>query len=176
MTTREYLRTSETLRRRELRFGMVREPPAPYYSHQSVITTLTSLLVPFVRDAGVGRICVSPVDVILDDPRALIVQPDIIFVSTERANIIRNQLWGAPDMVVEVLSKGTARYDQTTKVEWYQRYGVRECWIVDPDAHRIDVLGFSRSGITRARFASGEVLQSGVLTGLRLSVDDVFIE
>src|SRR5439155_13735254 len=97
-----YLRGPETLRRRELVWGMVREPPAPFYYHQRLVTDLTVLLQQHVRTHNLGQVCVSPVDVVLDQVEALVVQPDVIFVSNDRIGIIRDQIWGAPDLVVEV--------------------------------------------------------------------------
>ena len=60
---------------------------------------------------GLGRVLVSPVDVVLDEKKALIVQPDIVFISRERIGIVRDRIWGAPDLVIEVLSPGTRRRD-----------------------------------------------------------------
>jgi Uma2 family endonuclease len=174
VTTEDYLTMVETMRRRELVYGMVREPPAPFYRHQSAVTGLTVELSRHVRRRGLGRVCVSPIDVVLDPERALILQPDVIFVSNARLRIIRDQIWGAPDLVVEVLSKGTHRYDRTRKVDWYREYGVREYWMADPVNRRIEVVAFSCDGDDRARFVARARLQSGVLPGLRLRVADAF--
>jgi Uma2 family endonuclease len=152
----------------------VREPPAPIYGHQSVVTGLTVELSQYVRRHQLGRVCVSPIDVVLDEERGLIVQPDVIFVSNERLEIISHQVWGAPDLVVEVLSRGTRRYDRTTKLEWYRKYGVRECWFADPKQRRIEVIRFLPAGINRATFEDEAALQSGVFPGLGLRVADAF--
>lgn len=174
MTTVDYLAQIETMRRRELLHGVVREPPAPRWGHQTIVTGVTAHLSMYVRREGLGKVCVSPIDVILDAERALIVQPDVIFVSTARLGIIRGQVWGAPDLVVEVLSRGTRRYDRTAKLEWYAKYGVRECWLVDPQECRIEVVVFSAEGLERTTFEARDVLRSTVLPGLRLGADDAF--
>jgi Uma2 family endonuclease len=70
------------------------------------------------------------------------VQPDVLFVATERLSIIRNQIWGAPDLVVEVISPGTAAHDTGEKLAWYRQYGVREDWLVEPADGRVTVIGF----------------------------------
>jgi Uma2 family endonuclease len=141
LTTAAYFRLPESLERMELVNGfIVREPPAPRYGHQSIVTRLTALLDAHVRARDLGRVCVSPVDVVLDEPNALVVQPDIIFVARDRAGIIRDRVWGPPDLVVEVLSARTAQRDRTTKVRWYQEYGVRECWLVEPAGHWMEVI------------------------------------
>src|SRR6185295_7657912 len=122
MTTNQYLYdTEETNRVRELAMGWVREPPAPFFSHQALVLKVARLISDHVEPRQLGRVAVAPVDVILDRDRNLIVQPDVVFISTARLSIIRDQVWGAPDLVVEVLSRSTARYDRTQKVEWYRQ-------------------------------------------------------
>jgi Uma2 family endonuclease len=85
-------------------------------------------------------------DVVLDYDNALVLQPDVMFISHEREAIIRDFVHGPPDLVVEVTSLGTARYDRTEKSEWYRRYGVREYWLVDPSQHTVTVLDLSSAG------------------------------
>jgi hypothetical protein len=84
MTTNEYLyHTEETNRIRELAAGFLREPPAPFFSHQSLVLKVARLLGDHAEPRRLGRVAVAPVDVILDRERALIVQPDVLFVATE---------------------------------------------------------------------------------------------
>jgi Uma2 family endonuclease len=174
MTVEQFLRGPETLRRRELLEGHLREPPAPFWSHQSIVTRLVVLLDAHVRSRDVGRVCVSPVDVILNSERALILQPDLLFVSHERMSIVRKQVWGAPDLVVEVLSTATERRDCTKKVRWYRRYGTRECWLVYPRDERIQVLRFDAGRTARRSFRRGAIVASAVLPGLTFTPADVF--
>ena len=148
MTTDEYLHSYETNRPRELAYGLVREPPAPFFSHQHVVLKIGRLLADYVEANALGHIGIAPLDVILDADRSLIVQPDVLFVSKQRASIIRDQVWGAPDLVVEVLSPGTAAHDRTEKLGWYREYGVRECWLVDPNSEQIIVFDFSATPAT----------------------------
>ncbi len=169
----EYLRGRETLRRRELDWGVVREPPAPLSRHQLLVTRLTCELELHVRSEGLGLVLVSPVDVILDAERGLVVQPDIVFIANPRRSIVRGQIWGAPDLVVEVLSEGTARRDRTTKLDWYDCYGVRECWLVDGDSRQIAV---HQCGATRhvRVYGSAAAVRSDVLPNLRMNADGLF--
>jgi Uma2 family endonuclease len=143
MTTNQYLYSYETNRRRELLYGMVREPAAPFFSHQEVTLKVARVLADFVEPLTLGKIGIAPIDVVLDAARALIVQPDVLFVAAERTQIIRNQIWGPPDLVVEVLSLSTESYDRGEKLGWYREYGVRECWLVDPAAGHITVVDFT---------------------------------
>ena len=163
MTTDEYLHSYETNRPRELTYGIVREPPAPFFSHQQVVLTIVRRMADHAERAGLGIVAVAPLDVILDAERSLIVQPDVMFVSSERKAIVRDQIWGAPDLVVEVLSPGTAAHDRTEKLGWYRQYGVRECWLVDPAASRITVFDFTGGSPTFRVFEPPATVRSVVL-------------
>jgi Uma2 family endonuclease len=164
MTVNDYLGGEETMRRRELVWGVVREPPSPFFSHQAIVMRIAVLLSLHARDLNLGVVVGAPLDVILDEDKALIVQPDVFFVSNERMAIIRDHVWGAPDLVVEVASPGTARYDSVTKVEWYRMYGVRECWLVDPRSQAITAIDLQSTSASAATTSTGnEQVRSVVL-------------
>ncbi len=168
MTVADHFRTPETMKPQELVYGILREPDAPGYGHQAVVTHMGAVLDRFVRRAKLGAVCVSPVDVVLDRRRALVLQPDIIFVSKARVGIIGDRVWGAPDLLVEVLSPQAARRDRTRKLEWYRKYGVKECWLVDPRAREITVITLDRGDDQPARVYRGSRrLYSRVLPGFR---------
>jgi Uma2 family endonuclease len=158
----------------ELVYGVVREPPAPRYGHQSQLTRLASLLIAHVEGYDLGDVCVAPVDVVLDEDKSLVVQPDIIFVARERLHIIRERVWGPPDLVVEVLSPRTAHRDRTTKLDWYRRYGVAECWLVDTKRRSVDVIGLRPAPERHSRFSGDAPMTSGVLTRWNTSAATVF--
>ena len=170
----EYLSGPEDLRRRELVWGVVREPPAPRFGHQTVVTRALVILDLHVRARQLGVVCVSPVDVVLDESKALIVQPDVVFVSTERAGIVRDQVWGAPDLVVEVASRATAIRDRTTKIEWYRTYGVRECWLLDLAQRIVTVVDLQAQGDSRQSFKANEQVQSTVLPHFKAEACEFF--
>jgi Uma2 family endonuclease len=170
----EYLSGPEDMRRRELVWGVVREPPAPRYGHQSVVTRATVILDFHVRQHQLGFVCVSPIDVVLDEKNALIAQPDVLFVSNERAGIVRDRIWGAPDLVVEVASPGTEQYDRTTKIEWYRSYGVRECWLIDPHEAVVTVVNLVSSSDTPRSFGSDDPVESAVLPAFSAAAREFF--
>jgi Uma2 family endonuclease len=174
LTLREYLSGEETNRPMELDFGVVREPPAPSWSHQIVLGRVFVTLHEHVSCNQLGRVVQAPVDVVLDRQRALVVQPDLVFVASDRLHICTDRVWGPPDLAVEVLSIGTARHDATVKLSWFQQYGVRECWLVDPVAREVNVVSFT--GTTRSTRActEDELVQSGMLPQLCLRVVDLF--
>lgn len=172
ITVDEYFRYPETNRPMELVYGYVREPPAPFYSHQTVVGKLFRLLTEHVEHHRPGVVCVSPLDVVLDAESALVVQPDILFVARERLSIVRERIWGAPDLVVEVASPTTEHRDRTLKLAWYRRYGVKEYWMVDPRARRIEIVDCESSALQS--FAAHEPVRSKVLPEFDATVAKIF--
>lgn len=172
MSVDDYFYGPESNKPRELIFGVVCEPPAPFPYHQGVVTRLASALHTHVTQEQIGDVYVSPIDVVLDAVRGLVLQPDILFVAAGNRAIVRDRIWGAPDLVVEVLSGSTASRDRTTKLAWYCEYGVRECWLVDPAQGTIDVIDCGEGG-GRRTFAGDEPLISRVLPRLCLTPDAI---
>jgi Uma2 family endonuclease len=175
VTTDEYLySTEETNRIRELAMGRVREPPAPFFSHQTVALKLARIIGDHAEPRKLGCVAIAPVDVILDRERALILQPDVLFVSTERSAIIRDQVWGPPDLVVEVLSPGTQAHDSGLKLGWYRQYGVRECWLVDLHQEQVTVVDFTGAFPVERVVRGADAIQSSVLPALEIAASAVF--
>jgi Uma2 family endonuclease len=175
MTLDDYLSGPEEMRRRELVWGVVREPPSPYVLHQKVLVRITALLDAHVRERDLGTVLVAPMDVILDSDKPLVVQPDVMFVSHARDSIIREFVWGAPDLVVEVASSGTTAYDRTTKLEWYATYGAREYWLVDFAPRGVTIVTFDGERQTAIRTARmDEPISSTVLPEFTHTVDAFF--
>jgi Uma2 family endonuclease len=169
LTTAEYLALPEQLSPQELVWGVVREPPAPLYGHQSVVGNIFRELSQHVIANRLGMVGVSPLDVILDQERGLVVQPDVLFVAQPRLGIIRGQVWGPPDLVVEVASRRTASRDRTTKLGWYRTYGVRECWLVSPARQTVRVFDLEQQRRKASvRFTGNQRIRSAVLPKLNL--------
>lgn len=169
-----YLNGPETLRRRELVWGVVREPPAPFWPHQDVVTRTAALLYQHVADRRLGKVVAAPLDVVLDEARGLVVQPDVVFLSNERMHLVRNQVWGAPDLVIEVESPGTRRRDRVDKRAWYRRYGVREYWLIDTIAQTVTVFVFGDGRATRRTFKGRARLDSTVLPDVDKTASALF--
>src|SRR5262245_961913 len=175
ISTVDYLKTPESNRPREVTYGIVREPPAPFFAHQRVVLATARTLWEHVERDGLGEVAVAPVDVILDRERALVVQPDILDVSRERLSIVREQVWGAPDLVVEVFSSGGEEYDRSEKYGWYWQYGVREYWMINGLREQVIVNDFT--GATPAARAAGmfDVVPSQIFPTLVLRVSTLFV-
>jgi Uma2 family endonuclease len=102
------------------------------------------------------------------EPGGRLLQPDILFISAERQAILTARNAGpAPDLVVEVLSPSTASRDREVKAKRYAKFGVREMWLVDPDAHTMEVFSNAGEGFARAALhGEAEIVRSAVLEGL----------
>ena len=148
--------------------------PAPSDKHQAIVGELFAALHRFITDNRLGRIRVSPYDVVLSNYD--VVQPDLLFVSNARSSIITEaNIQGAPDLVVEILSLGTTEYDRGYKRALYSRTGVQEYWLVDPDAETVEVLTESDRGlIPLATYRRGDTLTSPLLQGLALDLGPIF--
>lgn len=150
--------------------------PASFIRHQAIVTRLTRMLDEHVDEKCLGTVLTSPVDVVLSPTN--VVQPDIVFVASARRDVLSDaNIQGAPDLVVEVLSPTTRRVDQTTKRKLYERFGVQEYWLVDPDAETVEVLRRQRgelAAIGAPTAGRGDVLESPLLPGLGIALADLF--
>ena len=172
LTYEDYKNTPED-ERYELLDGELVMSEAPRIVHQSVDMELGTLMNLFVKENDLGRVFSAPTDVVLSD--TIVVQPDLLFVSKQRAHIITEQnIQGAPDLVVEILSPSTANRDWTIKRELYARYGVKELWIVDPDARIIWVM-LLRDGEFRHMivYGEGQSVTSTTLEGFTVDMDEI---
>ena len=172
-TYEEYARLPEDGYRYEVIEGDLLMSPAPATTHQRISRRLLVLLDAFAARTGAGEALAAPCDVVL--ARGTVVQPDLLFVATERRSIIGPlNVTAAPDLVVEIISPGDPEHDRVRKHELYARHGVREYWIVDPAARTIDVFALQGADYVLATHAGpGDVAQSVLLVGFSAAVDEV---
>ncbi|MBI3913506.1 MAG: Uma2 family endonuclease [Chloroflexi bacterium] len=131
MTAEEFFRDAPEDRKAELIDGALIVPSPPLEIHERLLLFLLRLLAEFVEQNKLGEVRGSRTPVQLDDDQTF--EPDILFVSRARLEILQSKgVFGAPDFVVEVLSKSTALYDRGSKFREYERAGVREFWLLDP--------------------------------------------
>lgn len=177
MTANEYFRTPETLLPAELAFGVFRVGDAPTPRHQSVVANLFRALDAHVRERRLGRVWLSPLDVVLDEARALIVQPDLLFISNDRAWMVGDRVRGAPDLVIEVLSPNPRIGHTEERVAWFAAYGVCECWLVHQESQDITVLSLSQGAVVEKRtMAARDPVGSRVLPDFTASLDDILVD
>lgn len=152
----------------ELIRGEFAVSPSPGSRHQRVLWKLAAALDDYLKRTQAGECLFSPMDVILAED--VVVQPDLLFVRSERRSIISDRVRGAPDLAIEVLSPATLDRDRFVKRDLYERHGVAEYWIVDPDARTVEVFSL-RDGAygPAAIFEAGETIDATpVLPGIAL--------
>ncbi len=132
-TYADYLQLDDSPRY-EILNGELLSIPAPDVLHQRVVRNISVSLWEFVRDHRCGEVFWSPVDVILNEAQSTVVQPDVVFVAAARADglVRRRGIFGAPDLLVEVLSPATGERDRVHKKALYEQAGVAEYWLLDP--------------------------------------------
>jgi Uma2 family endonuclease len=153
--------------------------PSPNTGHQEISKRLFRALDAHVERHHIGEVLFAPFDVKLSLFTVLV--PDLVYFTTERFARVVNEkhATAAPDLVVEILSPGTRRRDKGRKRAVYDREGVREYWIVDPEARSITVLRRPRANagltdVTVLTLAKGETLESPLFPGLQIPLREVF--
>ena len=173
--TYEDYRTAPPDRRYDLLDGDLVMVPAPNLKHQTVQLVLARRLARFIEEQALGKLFIAPCDVVLSNTD--VVQPDLLFVSREREHLLSGgeNVRGAPDLVVEILSPATADRDRGYKHALYGRHGVIEYWVVDPAGETVEIHR-QRVGVLAVThtFGRGQTLHSPLLANLELRMDDVF--
>ena len=148
--------------------------PSPVTRHQFVSGELEFLIREFVKKHQLGKVFDPPLDVILSPDN--VYQPDILFISNENMNILAEKnVQGAPDLIVEILSPGTAVYDLGIKKEVYERSGVRELWIVDPETESVLLYQNGNKGFEITDQAKKEgTIKSALLKGFKVDIKELF--
>lgn len=172
-TYNDYLHLPED-NRYEIIDGALYMVPAPLTYHQKVSIKLASILNEHAEERTLGEVYPTPIDVIFTDSD--IVQPDIIFISNENMSILkRENVQGAPDLVVEILSPSSRKRDREQKHELYSRFGVKEYWITDPDSQMIDLYTLqNQSLILHNSYQQADTLQSIILPELSFPLTSIF--
>lgn len=174
-TYQDYLHMPED-RRYELVEGEFFMVPSPNEPHQRISAEIEYLLQSYVKKRRTGFVYDAPFDVVLSDED--VVQPDIIYVSKERRNIItHNNIQGAPDLVIEILSPKISYRDREIKRKLYYKYGVKEYWIVDPVKQTIEVLSRDVAGYKKTGMYTVDTpLSSPLFSDLSIDLKSVFYE
>jgi Uma2 family endonuclease len=165
--------------RHELIDGEHYVTPSPNTKHQKVSGNLYWLIRSYLETHPIGEVFYAPFDVVLS--RFDVVEPDLLYMSRERATqvLTPKNTQGAPELVIEIASRGTRKRDETIKRRLYERMKVSEYWVVDPDVdairgYRLDGVRYARP-IERSREA-GDVLTTSLLPGLEFPLTAVFKE
>jgi Uma2 family endonuclease len=164
--------------RREIFNGMAVMQPTPVLYHQGISANLTVLLANLLRGKS-GKVYAAPVTVRLfpqeDNRDKTVLEPDLIVVLDTAKLMDKKACRGAPDMVVEILSPGTARYDKVTKVHHYETAGVREYWIINPADETLQVYTLAEDGRYRgAGYRREHTVVLTALAGCTINLEEVF--
>ncbi len=155
--------------------GVLLMAPAPSPDHQSIAVRLTYYLFAHVELGGLGRVFAGPIDVELG-PKDVF-QPDVlVLLNAHLDRIAAKRIIGAPDLVVEVASPGTATFDRLTKYDVYARAGIAEYWIVRPAQRTIEVLVLQHGEYRSLGIFHGhQALLSKIVPGLSVRVEQFFV-
>ena len=163
----------ETNQPHELWDGQLIMAPAPSFSHQEISLRFYRLLFDWVSTRNLGKVIAAPIDMVLSPHRAA--QPDVAFIAGDRLAIIREVIQGPADLVAEVVSLGGRNRDRIEKRDLYEQHGVKEYWIIDPEAETVDLLRLANSRYElMMRCGPGQTVASRLLTGFEISVDYLF--
>jgi len=164
-------------KRHELIDGEHYVTPSPNRKHQKISGNLFLLIGTWLEQHPIGQIYFAPFDVIFT--MFDVVEPDLIYMSNERAARVLTDanVKGAPELVVEIGSEGTRGRDETIKRRLYERAGVSEYWVVDPEIDVVRVYRRGTDGFKRPIELTAEdndVLTTPLLPGLSLPLARIF--
>lgn len=176
LTYMDLAQLPEDRMRHELIAGEHHVSPPPNLRHQAIAGRIYVSLVAHIEQAGGGDVYIAPTGVLLSDED--VVEPDVLYVSTQRHDILTEQ-WvrGAPDLVVEVGSPSTRRRDERDKLRLYERFGVLEYWLADPDLDALKVYRRVEGRLVRVAEPSldnQDTLTTPLLPGLQVSLSKIF--
>jgi Uma2 family endonuclease len=177
LTHEDYLLFPDDGKRHELIDGEHYVTPSPNTKHQRVSGNLYFLIRAWLETHPIGHVSYAPFDVVFT--RFDVVEPDLLYLSNGRFSevVTAQHVTGAPDIVIEIGSPGTRKRDETIKRHLYEREGVAEYWVIDPELDVVRV--YRRDGPTFARpmelsREAGDVLTTPHLSGLEIALARVF--
>jgi Uma2 family endonuclease len=180
LTYDDLRRLPDDLMRHELIDGEHYVTPAPSPKHQRALGRAYLFIANYLEDHPLGSVYFAPFDVVFDPINC--VEPDLLYVSREREarQMTEDNLAGAPDLVVEVLSPSTKRVDEGAKLALYDRFGVPEYWVFDPLGEKVRIYR-RKDGqlqlvaeLSRQQGNTVEKLTTPFFPGLEIPLDKVF--
>ena len=152
--------------------------PSPNVRHQRLVRRLLLEIELYLKtNPRAGEVFPAPLDVVLS--HFDVVEPDLLFVAGDQTDILTEKnVQGAPALVIEVLSKSTRKRDAQTKRRLFERSGVREYWLVDPELDAVQVFRPTLEGrlarVVELTAEDGDVLTTPLLPGCQIDVRELF--
>jgi Uma2 family endonuclease len=147
--------------------------PSPKTPHQKASRKLLITLNNYVEANNLGDVFYAPFDVIFEEGVNSL-QPDLFFVAKENEHIIQDWIRGVPDLVVEIISKSNFRLDTVVKKKIYERYGVKEFWIVFPEKPSIEIYALSNGAYELfGTFSNDDQVHSPLFDSLSFKVNSI---
>ena len=178
LTYDDFLLFPDDGRRHEIIDGEHYVTPSPSLRHQVLVGRLHFAIELFLRQhSGAGQVFVAPLDVLFT--KWDVVEPDVLYVASDQRDILTEKnVQGPPALVIEILSKGTRKTDEQVKRRLFERGGVREYWLVDPELDLVKV--FRRQGdgsfprVAELSREQHDVLATPLMPGLAIGLDELF--
>lgn len=172
LTSAEYMALPDDGNRYELIFGELVMSPSARFGHGSVMAHVGGRLSDFVRSRKLGSVSVET-DIVMG--KHIVLRPDICFVSKRQSGIIREHIYGAPDLAVEITSPSNWQMDVFAKMHEYERFGIREYWVLDIVDQRFKAYQWCLRGKRyHGGLVQGREIKSLVLKGFKLNLEDVW--
>jgi Uma2 family endonuclease len=174
ITYDDYRKLPDDGKRYEIIGGELVMTPGASHRHQRISHLLEYKLEDYIQKHKSGEILDAPFDVVLS--MTDVVQPDLMYISNERSQIItENNIVAAPDLVVEIISESTKTRDQITKKELYEKYRVKEYWLVYPNEEKVEqfVLEDEKLELNET-FEKSDMLTAKVIAGFSISLEKIF--
>lgn len=154
--------------------GEIIEMPSPKAIHQKILLFVASKFLGFIKGKNWGEVFVSLMDVYLSETETY--QPDIFIILNDNTSIIEeNRINGAPDLVVEILSPSTAYYDLRHKKNIYEKFGVKEYWILDPIQKILEIYTNKENKFfLQSEYKQTDIAKSFLIQDLEINLAEVF--
>ena len=174
LTYEDYCALPDDGRRYEIIEGELYVTPSPGRRHQRFAGNMFIVLKQFAEGRELGEVYVAPFDVILEETSVVV--PDLLFVTRQRTGIVTDRgVRGAPDLIVEILSPGTARRDRVEKAKLYARHGVRHYWLADPEARILEIYELGEGQYRRAAsLADNDSFSPSLFPGLTIPLSSLW--
>lgn len=161
-------------KRAEVFDGIVYDMVSPSQVHQTILTELLVLLHNYIgRKGGNCSVFPAPFDVKLNDKPLTIVQPDLMIVC-DKNKLDGKRCNGSPDFIIEIVSPGNPSDDYIRKSYYYNNYGVREYWIVDPK-RRIITVNYFEGDLLNIQYSFESTIKVNIYDDLLINFSDIAV-